>query len=54
MLKNCLKIASIGMATTLALTVAPQNAKALDFTFSGFTAQTLSASGTFRISPMEL
>ncbi len=50
MLKNCLKIASISMATTLALSVTAQNAEALDFTFSGFTAQSLSASGTFRIS----
>ena len=50
MLKQSLKVASTFMATTLALAVFAPDAKALDFTFSGFTAGSLSASGTFRIS----
>ncbi|MDJ0533849.1 MAG: hypothetical protein QNJ70_15390 [Xenococcaceae cyanobacterium MO_207.B15] len=43
------KVASIGMATTLALAFSANNAKALDFTFSGLSSSPLTASGTFRI-----
>ncbi len=52
MLKNyqSLKVASTFMATTLALAVTAQNVKAIDFSFSGFTAGTYTGSGTFRIS----
>lgn len=54
------KVASIGLATTMALAFSGNNAKALDFSFSGVSrnitngtgagAGTLTASGIFRIS----
>ncbi len=44
------KIAGVGFATTFALALSANNAQALDFDFSGFTAGVHSAQGTFRIN----
>ena len=44
------KIANIGLAITMILGVSANNAQALDFTFSDFTADTESANGVFRVS----
>lgn len=43
------KVASIGLVTSLSLAFSVNNAKALDFSFSGISTSSLSASGTFRI-----